>query len=129
MNKIEYFSKIDWIFINREWMDTMPSCKALFLLEGISDHYPTKVVLNEEYKTRKAFQFCNVWTKHSKFLPIVQEGWMAHIEDGMMYQVVRKLKLLKKKLRELHAEEFQNIVNEANVDRGKLKHALMQLQR
>jgi len=129
MKKIEYFSKIDRIFINREWMDTMPSCKALFLPEGISDHYPAKVVLNEEYKTRKAFQFSNVWTKHSKFLPIVQEGWKAHIEDGMMYQVVRKLKLLKKKLRVLHAKEFQNIVSKANADREKLKHAQMQLER
>ncbi|KAH0709163.1 hypothetical protein KY284_010590 [Solanum tuberosum] len=107
----------------------MPSCKALFLPEGISDHYPAKVVLNEEYKTRKAFQFCNVWKKHSKFLPIVQEGWKEHIENGMMHQVVRKLKLLKNKLRVLHAEEFQNIVREANADRGKLKHAQMQLQR
>uniref|UniRef100_M1CX15 Endonuclease/exonuclease/phosphatase n=1 Tax=Solanum tuberosum TaxID=4113 RepID=M1CX15_SOLTU len=30
------FSKIDWIFINREWLDAMPTCKALFLPEGIN---------------------------------------------------------------------------------------------
>lgn len=59
-------------------MDTMPSCKTLFFPEGISDHYPAKVVLNEEYKTRKAFTIVNVWTKHSKFLPVMQEGRKEH---------------------------------------------------
>ncbi|XP_049406369.1 uncharacterized protein LOC125870045 [Solanum stenotomum] len=41
------FSKIDWIFINNEWLDTMFSCKAMFLPEGISDHCPAKVILSE----------------------------------------------------------------------------------
>lgn len=41
----------------------------------------------------------------------------AQIEDNIMYQVVRKLKLMKKNLM-LHAEEIHNIVSEANVDRG-----------
>ncbi|KAH0757185.1 hypothetical protein KY290_020678 [Solanum tuberosum] len=50
------------------------------------------------------------------------------MEGCMMYRVVRKLKLLKKKLRVLHTKEFQNIVNEADEDRAKLKQAQVKLQ-
>lgn len=49
----------------------------------------------------------------------------AQIEDNIMYQVVRKLKLMKKNLM-LHAEEIHNIVSEANVDREKLNHTPIQ---
>lgn len=55
-------------------MDTIDSRKALFFPDGISDHYPSKLVLNEDNKTRKGFQISNVWTIPSKFLPIVQVG-------------------------------------------------------
>ena len=56
----------------------------------------------------------------------MKEGWKAHIEDCIMYHVVRKLKLLKKKLRVFHVEDFKNIVSEANVDREKLNHTPIQ---
>ena len=110
-------------------MDTMPSFKVLFFPEGISNHYPTKIVLNEECTTRKAFQICNVWKKHSKFVQVLQEGLKVHIQDRMIFQVVRKLELLKKKLRDFHTEEFQNIMSEENVDMGKMKRTQIQLQK
>lgn len=49
MKNIDFFSKIDWIFINRDLLDTMPDCKALFLLEGISDNFLENVMMTEEY--------------------------------------------------------------------------------
>ncbi|KAH0636375.1 hypothetical protein KY289_036290 [Solanum tuberosum] len=106
----------------------MPSCRALFLPEGISDHCPARVTLSEICKTRKAFQFCNVWTKHPQFQATVQEGWNEGIEGCMMFQVVRRLKLLKKKLRKLHSQAFRDIVSEAKEDREALKLAQKLLQ-
>lgn len=78
-------------------------------------------MLAEEYKTRKSFQFCNVWTRHPQFLSIIQEGWNENIERCMMYKVDRILKMLKRSLRLLHSQEFQNIVSQANKDRAELK--------
>lgn len=46
----ESFSKIDWAFINEEWIESMPSSKVIFLPEGTSDHCPAKVVMTEERK-------------------------------------------------------------------------------
>lgn len=120
--------KIDRIFLNNEWLDIIPSCRALILHEGISDHCPAKVTLSEICKTRKAFQFCNVWIKHPQFQAIVQEGWNESIEGCMMFQVVRRLKLLKKKLRKLHSQAFRDIVSEPNEDREALKQAQKLLQ-
>ncbi|KAH0747902.1 hypothetical protein KY290_027134 [Solanum tuberosum] len=45
-----------------------------------------------------------------------------------MFQVVRKLKLLKKELRHLHSKNFQNILTEANEDRERLKQVQGKLQ-
>lgn len=42
------FSKIDWVFINGDWLEDMPPCKVRYLPEGISDHCPAKVLLIAE---------------------------------------------------------------------------------
>lgn len=34
------YSKLDWAFVNNEWLDTIPMIKVQFLWEGISDHCP-----------------------------------------------------------------------------------------
>lgn len=59
---------------------------------------------------------------------IVQEGWKVNIDGCMMYNVVRILKLLKKKLRALHSQAFQNVVSKENDDRVKLQQAQIQPQ-
>ncbi|KAK6783021.1 hypothetical protein RDI58_020817 [Solanum bulbocastanum] len=67
------FSKIDSIFINEDWLNIMPSCKAIFLPEGISDHCPAKITLSYSLMIKRFFQFCNVWAQHPQFLTIVKE--------------------------------------------------------
>ncbi|XP_009629900.1 uncharacterized protein LOC107767911 [Nicotiana tabacum] len=74
-------SKIDWAFVNRQWLDNMPAYIDNFLLEG--------------YK---------------------------------MYQIVYKLKQLKKSLQELNRQHFRNILTEANEDREALEKIQKELQ-
>ncbi|KAG5629494.1 hypothetical protein H5410_001211 [Solanum commersonii] len=70
------FSKIDWMFINQEWLDTMPTSRTIFLPDGISDHCPDKVTLKDEiHRRQKAFQYCNAWGQHPQFQKVVKEGW------------------------------------------------------
>lgn len=55
-------------------MDLMPTCKALFLPEVISDHCPTKITLsNERVKEKKSFMFCNMWAQHPQF-EVIRDG-------------------------------------------------------
>ncbi|XP_019236521.1 PREDICTED: uncharacterized protein LOC109216785 [Nicotiana attenuata] len=124
------FSKIDWIFINEQWFDTMPECNARFLTEGISDHYPSKVTFTEErQRSRTSFQFCNVWTQHPQFMRIVKEGWNYNVERCKMFAVLKRLKMLKRGLKTLNTQAFHNIVTEVNEYRNTLKHIQIQLQR
>ncbi|XP_070049987.1 uncharacterized protein [Nicotiana tomentosiformis] len=108
----------------------MPECNARFLTEGISDHCPAKVTfVNERQRSKRSFQFCNVWTQHPQFMNIVNEGWNYTVEGCRMFTVVRRLKMLKKRLKALNNQIFHNIVAGANEDRNTLKQAQIQLQR
>ncbi|XP_070026381.1 uncharacterized protein LOC142182202 [Nicotiana tabacum] len=123
------FSKIDWMFINEVWLNTMHACRATFLPEGISDHCPAKVMLNESnFRRRTAFYYSNVWAQYTLFLAKVREVWDAQIDGCKMYQVVQKLKQLKGKLKELNKQHFSNIVTEAEEDKVSLMQAQTLLQ-
>ncbi|MCD7465328.1 hypothetical protein HAX54_001044 [Datura stramonium] len=39
------YSKIDWVFVNNEWIDQMPEFGTTFVPEGISDHCPARIAL------------------------------------------------------------------------------------
>ncbi|XP_060183185.1 uncharacterized protein LOC132613154 [Lycium barbarum] len=123
------YSRIDRVFINDIWLQTMPYCKSIFLLEGISDHCPAKVILEEERtRKKKSFLYSNVWGKHPKFLGIVKAGWEIPIQGCKMMQVVKRLKLLKKNLKQLNGQYCRNIIKGAEEDRAVLKQAQAQLQ-
>ncbi|XP_060210448.1 uncharacterized protein LOC132637368 [Lycium barbarum] len=123
------FSKIDWMFINAEWLNTMPSCRAVYLAEGISDHFPARISLRKQAtRVKRAFQYCNVWSQHPQFKDKVQTVWNTQIEGCKMWKVVRKLKLLKKSLKELNTQDFRNIVTEAVEDKIALDKAQEKLQ-
>lgn len=107
----------------------MPVCMAQFLREVISDHYPIKANMEiERVKVKKPFIFCNMWSQDPQFEAIVADGWNTIIEGCKMYEVVRKLKLLKKKLKTLRNQYGHSVVAEAEEDRKVLKHAQIQLQ-
>lgn len=93
------FSKIDWVFINNEWLDTMPLSKTYVPSESISDHSPVKITfLDEKPRFKRFFQFCNVWATLPQFKDKVEVRWNVQIHGCNMLQVVRRLKLLKREL-------------------------------
>ncbi|KAG5604098.1 hypothetical protein H5410_025590 [Solanum commersonii] len=106
----------------------MPACKSMYLNEGISDHCPIKITFEgNNVKTRRAFKYCNVWSKHPQFKHVILEGWGTLIDGCRMLQVVRRLKLLKKELKKLNSMHFRNIATESNEDRVSLKEVQAQL--
>ncbi|MCD7449865.1 hypothetical protein HAX54_001907 [Datura stramonium] len=92
--------------------------------EGISDHCSTKVVIGDFVTVlRRQFQYCNVWAQHPLFLEVVETGWRNKEPGYLMFQVVKRLKALKKDLKELNAKKFKDIVTEAQEDSLSLKEA------
>lgn len=122
-------SKIDWAFVTRQWLDNMPAYIANFLPEGISDHSPIRIsMVNANSCRKKAFKFCNTWAQHPEFLSRIDQIWSKPVEGYKMYQIVYKLKQLKKSLQELNRQHFRNILTEANEDRKALEKIQKELQ-
>nr|XP_016513402.1 PREDICTED: uncharacterized protein LOC107830381 [Nicotiana tabacum] len=118
------FSKIDWAFVNREWLDNMPVVQDVFLVEGISDHCPLRIKKDTGgWKRARAFKFCNVWVLHPQFKEVVTQGWQEQVSGCSIFQVVKKLKLLKNDLKMLNQQHFRNILTEAEEDRASLNQA------
>ncbi|XP_019251316.1 PREDICTED: uncharacterized protein LOC109230251 [Nicotiana attenuata] len=70
------FSRIDWVFVNGEWMDNLVDCRAKFLPEGVSDHSPIQITIAQNNnQARKTFRYCNMWSSHPKFKEIVENVW------------------------------------------------------
>ncbi|XP_009784857.2 uncharacterized protein LOC107804402 [Nicotiana tabacum] len=123
------FSKIDWAFINDKWLGIMPTYQAKFLPEGISDHCPMQLTL-EGIKTRKkkSFQYCNVWDQHPLFDATIKAGWEVQIEWCKILRVVKRLRLLKKGLKQLNSKYFKDLVNEVDDSREELRRVQEKMQ-
>ncbi|KAK7260219.1 hypothetical protein RIF29_26080 [Crotalaria pallida] len=56
-----------------------------------------------------SFKFFNMWAGHAEFKTIVQNVWNNQIEGSMMFQICRKLQLLRAPLRKLNRLHFAQI--------------------
>lgn len=55
------FSKIDWVFVNNEWLNQMPDFNANFLIKRNSDHSSVKLAqLNTPRRAKTPFKYCNM---------------------------------------------------------------------
>lgn len=110
-------------------MDIMPDCKTQFLQAGVSDHSPMHMnFLYDNPRRRKAFKYCNMWSSPPQFNKIVNKVLNTQGVGCCMYQIVTKLKALKAKLRGMHNAHFNNLMNEVEDGRKKIKNLQEQLQ-
>ncbi|XP_060210999.1 uncharacterized protein LOC132638023 [Lycium barbarum] len=123
------FSKIDWVFVNGDWIDGIPDCRVKILPEGVSVHCPIVIhMVQQPTKRTQVFKYCNVWGTHPEFQRIVAAGWNIEVTGYKMFQVARKLKMLKRQLKMLHKEHFNNIVKEEHDNRAAMLECQVRLQ-
>lgn len=96
-------SKIDKTLVNVQWIAAYPQVDTIFTAERLCDHTPLCVLLTLELSRRRTtcFRYCNMWSKDSSFLDIVQRAWQKKLSDFLMFQVLQKLKMLRRELRRL----------------------------
>ncbi|XP_074289130.1 uncharacterized protein LOC141614270 [Silene latifolia] len=82
-------------------MDLYPHAYAHFLPEGLFDHNPVE---------------------------IVQHNWLPTIQGSLIYQVVTKLKKLKKPLKELNRNHFSDVDKAVGVAQAVLEDIQLQIQ-
>ncbi|XP_071741284.1 uncharacterized protein [Rutidosis leptorrhynchoides] len=90
---------LDRIMCNDEFGASYPQAFGMFLPYLISDHSPSILnIPNSLVKKKRAFRFMNHLAHKDDFLDIVKQRWSGQVVGYKMFQVVSKLKLLKKDL-------------------------------
>ncbi|CAH9076372.1 unnamed protein product [Cuscuta epithymum] len=104
-------AKLDRVLLNDVWGQLDISCKAHFQeMEVEFDHTASVVsILNNSSIRPKPFKFFNMWIKHKHFTNIVAQGWSQFFQGTSQYSIVRKLKSLKRPLKNLNTLEYGNI--------------------
>ncbi|GKB63570.1 putative RNA-directed DNA polymerase [Tanacetum coccineum] len=117
--------KLDRIMGNLKFVDSFPAAYALFQPYKISDHSPTVLKIPTlSGRKQKPFKFFNFLTSKVSFPHVVAIEWNKQVAGHSMYQIVSKLKSLKKPLRKLLHDQG-NLHDRVN----KLRHELDEVQK
>ncbi|XP_074277873.1 uncharacterized protein LOC141601483 [Silene latifolia] len=117
-----HYSRIDRFLVNSEWMDLYPLAYAHFLPEGLFDHNPVVCYRRQDRVCRRpAFRYYNMWSLDIGFKEIVQQNWLPAVKGSLMYQIVTKLKKLKKPLKELNRNNFSDVDKAVGVAKALLE--------
>ncbi|XP_074304900.1 uncharacterized protein LOC141639750 [Silene latifolia] len=104
------YSRIVRLLVNGEWLQRFPEAFAHFMPEGIFDHCPCVVQFGVAAQRKKAsFKYYNMWSLFSGFTHIVESHWDDQIDDTPMFKLITNLKRLKRPLKEINKENFQDI--------------------
>lgn len=103
-------SQIDRVMVNEDWVVKMPSSFVPFMPEGWLDHSPAVLNFDNLIQHRaKQFKFFDMWGSNPEFKTIVRQARATAVPGVKMYQVVRKLKFLKHRLRALNRRDYADI--------------------
>ncbi|XP_074305750.1 uncharacterized protein LOC141640972 [Silene latifolia] len=122
------FSRIDRVLANDQWILHGPAGTVSFLPEGLFDHSPSIISLwEDDVKHKSSFKYFMMWSKDGNFKETVQGIWSQQIRGCLMFQVAKKLKMLKGPLKKLNREGFGDIFNTTKVARLVLEEKQSQL--
>ncbi|XP_074277754.1 uncharacterized protein LOC141601377 [Silene latifolia] len=104
------FSRIDRAMVNDDWLINFPDTITMFHPEGLFDYCPCTLIMRPDCVRKKgSFKYFNMWGKDSEFLPIVKKVWDTQILGVKIFQLVKKLKMRKKPLKELNGSAYAQI--------------------
>nr|TKR98098.1 hypothetical protein D5086_0000206460 [Populus alba] len=77
---------------------------------AFSGHSPSSIQLGSRQPCRnRNFKFFNMWADHSQFFELTEQCWNTYIYGSYMFTLCRKLKLLKRPLKELNKLHYSHI--------------------
>lgn len=103
--------KLDRCLVNDEWYFSFPSSVAFFGSPEFSDHAVISITLDPaSTRAKKPFRFFNFITRNPEFLVMICENWFSfNVTGTAMYRVSRKLKLLKKCIKDFSRLNYSGI--------------------
>ncbi|KAL2904222.1 Holliday junction ATP-dependent DNA helicase RuvB [Bienertia sinuspersici] len=109
------YSRIDRVMANDEWQESYGCMIAQFLNADISDHCPAFVSSSSQCQGKKPFKFYRVWSTAANFKEELRKIWGTYVAGSRMFRVVKKLKLVKKWLKDLNQRGFYELQKQATV--------------
>ncbi|KAJ6907745.1 hypothetical protein NC651_018242 [Populus alba x Populus x berolinensis] len=105
------WSKLDRVLANPLCSLSYTSVQVHFDNPGaFSDHSPTTISFHPHQPMgKKCFKFFNMWSNHSCFLDLVREAWQLVTHGSPMFTLCKRLKHLKRPLRDLNKFHFSHI--------------------
>ncbi|GKA36613.1 hypothetical protein Tco_0723178 [Tanacetum coccineum] len=119
--KESILKKLDRVMVNEKFLDSFQKAHVVFLPYIIFYHCPTLLTIPDgEMKLAKPFRFVSHIADKQSFLQIVEDGWKENINGAKMFQVVKKLKGLKRPLKRLNWQN-SNVFEKVILLEDKLK--------
>uniref|UniRef100_A0A803NMD7 Reverse transcriptase domain-containing protein n=1 Tax=Cannabis sativa TaxID=3483 RepID=A0A803NMD7_CANSA len=98
------------ILTKDERIETYTTAEVLFLNEGTFDHSPGLLSLHLDMNTgEKTFKYFRMWKSHKDYERRVKEVWNLHYHGTKMYQLVCRLKELKKIFKDFNQEGYSDV--------------------
>ena len=119
--KSRIWKRLDRVLINQHWIDLGLSTSVTHLSRVGSDHAPLLVQHATHIKPKCSFRFQNFWTAHEDFLGEVTHIWNSSFTGPSMVVLGKKLKALKKHLKDWSWECFGNIFSEEALAEEEMK--------
>lgn len=103
--------KLDRSLVNEGWYFEFPSSVTYFGIPEFSDHVVISITLDPStVKTKKPFRFYNFTTQSPVFLDMICNSWFSfNVTGSAMFRVSRKLKLLKKTIKDFSKQNYSGI--------------------
>ncbi|XP_074301073.1 uncharacterized protein LOC141632425 [Silene latifolia] len=114
------WSKLDRARTNVDWKLQYPATSAVFLPAGVSDHSPILVTVFEDKHSGSRFSFLNCWINHLDYHDLVNEAWREPVQGSLIFTLFGKFKHVKKRLKALHKENFNQISQRVHTARDQL---------
>ncbi|XP_074283572.1 uncharacterized protein LOC141608117 [Silene latifolia] len=123
------YNRLDRVLVNKTWLDDNSEMYAHFYPEGIFDHTPCVVQTHRNWdRKRRSFKYLNMWSQADEFQNCVLNVWSKHWYGTRMYQLVCKLKALKRPLKQLSSANFNDIENNTARARMHLEYIQEQIR-
>ena len=107
--------------INDEWPISFHHTMVEFLAPKILDHRPTFIELEREsYSSLKPFKLFNYWVRHPEFKVTRENSWKQHVTGTPMVILQRKLKRLKRSLKDFNKVFYADISTKVKAKRDEL---------
>eukprot|EP00253_Pinus_taeda_P015714 PITA_15714 len=117
-------SRLDRFLISESIIMDGITVESDILPSGGSDHWPISLIVEVSGTPRnKPFRFEKFWLDHPNFLEMVKKWWSKPLEisGSKMFNLQKKLKITKQKIKDWNKTVFGNILQEKIILENKLE--------